>query len=115
MDSPVHTHPRRKRGADVSLARRHATVVEIAPAIPLANKRPPKGTLGLLALRYGVDPEYPTTLWKSSKAQIDETQELALSNKPRGRRPSLFMPTKAAALRAVNKQNWTYIDKHASV
>ena len=87
------------------MGRRYAMVVEIARAIPPGKKRPLKDAVGPLAERYGVGPEYPTTLWKNCKAQIEDTQELDLSNKPRSGRPSLLTPTKAAALRAINSES----------
>ena len=102
----VNTPPRRKRGAELSVGRRYAMVVEIARAIPPGKTRLPKGTVGPLAERYyGVGLEYPTTLWKNCKAQIEDTLELDLSNKPRSGRPSMLPPTKAAELRAINSEN----------
>ncbi|CAN0502156.1 unnamed protein product, partial [Laminaria digitata] len=83
-------------------------------AIPPGKTRLPKGTVGPLAERYGVGPEYPTTLWKNCKAQIEDTQELDLSNKPRSGRPSLLTPTKTAALRAINKQNRSFTNGQMS-
>ena len=76
----VNTPPRRKRGAELSVGRRYAMVVEIARAIPPGKTRLPKGNVGPLAERYGFGPEYPTTLWKNCKAQTEDTQELDLSN-----------------------------------
>ena len=64
------------------MGRRYAMVVEIARAIPPGKTRLPMGAVGLLAEWYGVGPKYPTTLWKNCKAQIEDTQELDLSNKP---------------------------------
>ena len=57
----VNTPPRRKRGAELSVGRRYAMVVEIARAIPPGKTRLPKGNVGPLAERYGVGPEYHTT------------------------------------------------------
>ena len=62
MDSPVHTHPRRKRGAEVSLGIRYAMAVEIALAIPPGKLKRAQGILRPLADRYGVGPEYPPKL-----------------------------------------------------
>ncbi|CAN0047978.1 unnamed protein product, partial [Sphacelaria rigidula] len=58
-----------------------------------------------MAERYGVGADYPRKHWEKCKAQIDDTGELNLSNKPRSGRPSLLTPTKAAALRKSNKTN----------
>ena len=95
--------PRRKRGAEISLGRRYAMMVERAMAIPPGKTSLPKGTVAPLAQRYGVGPEYATKLWKNCKAQIEDTQELDLSNKPRSGRPSLLTPTKAVALQNLFK------------
>ena len=114
MDSPVHTHPRRKRGAEVSLDIHYAMAVEIALAIPPGNSNVPGGILRPLADRYGVGPEHPTKLWQNCKAQIDEIGELDLSNKPRSGRPSRLTPAKAAALRTVNKQNRSFTLRQVS-
>ena len=73
-----------------------------------------KGTVGPLAERYGVGPEYPTTLWKNSKAQMEDTQELDLSNKPRSGRPSTNTPTKAGALQAINSENQAFTNGQVS-
>ena len=89
-------------------------MVEIARAIPLGKTRLPKGTVGPLAERYGVGPEYPTTLWKNSKAQMEDTQELDLSNKPRSGRPSTNTPTKAGALQAINSENQAFTNGQVS-
>ena len=64
------------------------------------------------AVRCG--PEYPTTLWKNYKAQIEDTQELDLSNKPRSGRPSMLAPTKAAARRAINSENRAFTNGQVS-
>ena len=98
----VNTPLRRKRRDESSVGRRYAMVVEIPRAIPPGKTRLPKGTVGPLDERYGVGPEYPTTLWKNCKAQMKDTQELDLSNKPLSGRPSMLTPTKAAALRALS-------------
>ena len=88
----MNTPPKRKRGAAQSVGRRTAMAVEIALAIPPGQTRVPKGILGPLAERYGVGPGYPKKHWSECKAQINETGELDLSNKPRSGRPSL-LPT----------------------
>ena len=89
-------------------------VVKITRAIPPGETRLPKGTVGPLARRYGVSPECPTTLWKNCKSQIEDTQELELSNKPRSGRPSMLTPTKAAALRAINSLNRAFTNGQVS-
>ena len=89
-------------------------MVQIARAIPPGKTRLPKGTVGPLAERYGVRHEYPTTLWKNCKAQIEDTQELDLSNKPRSGRPSMLTPTKAAALRAIKSENRAFTNGQVS-
>ena len=106
----VNTPLRRKRRDESSVGRRYAMVVEIPRAIPPGKTRLPKGTVGPLDERYGVGPEYPTTLWKSCKAQLEDTQELDLSNKPRSGRPSMLTPTKAATLRAINSENRAFCE-----
>ena len=109
----VNTPPRHKLGGELSVGRRYA-MVEIARAIPPGKTRLPKGTVGPLAKRYGVGLEYPTMLWKNCKAQIEDTQELDLSNKPRSGRPSMLTPTKAAALRAINSENRAFTNGQVS-
>ena len=110
----VNTPPRRKRGAELSVGRRYAMVVEIARAILPGKTRLPKGTVGPLAERYGIGPEYPTTLWKNCKARIEDTQEVDLSNKPRSGRPSMLTPTKVSALRAINSENRAFTNGQVS-
>lgn len=58
--------------------------------------------------------DYPRKHWAECKAQIDETGELDLSNKRRSGRPSPLTPTKAAALRKVNKENRSFTLKQVS-
>ena len=87
--------------------------VEIALAIPPGKTRVPKGILGPLAERYGVGPGYPKKLWSECKAQINETGELDLSNKPRSGRPPLLTPTKKAALRKI-KENRSFTLRQVS-
>ena len=53
-------------------------------------------------------------MWKDVKAQIDANEEVDLSNKERNGRPSLLTPTKAAALRTVNKQNRSFTLRQVS-
>lgn len=100
----METPPKRKQGAEVSLGRRYAMAVEIALSIPPGMERVPKGVLGPIAERYGVGAGYPKKHWRECKAQINETGELDLSNKPRSGRPSRLTPTKQAALRKINKE-----------
>ena len=103
MDTP----PKRKRGAELSVGRRTAMAVEIALAIPPGKTRVPKGILAPLVERYGVGPGYPKKHSSECKAQINETGELDISNKPRSGRPSLLIPTKKAALRKI-KENRSF-------
>ena len=110
----MNTSPKRKRGAELSVGRRTAMAVEIALAIPPGKTRVPKGILGPLAERYGVGPGYPKKHWSECKAQINETGELDLSNKPRSGRPSLLTPTKKAALRKINKENRSFTLRQVS-
>ena len=88
--------------------------VEIALAIPPGNTRVLKGILGPLAERYGVGSGYPKKHWSECKAQINETGELDLSNKPRSGRPSLLTPTKKAALRKINMGNRSFTPRRVS-
>ena len=88
----MNAPPKRKRGAELSVGRRSAMAVKIALAIPPGKTRVPKGILGPLAELYGVGPGYPKKHLSECKAQINETGELDLSNKPRSGRPS-FLPT----------------------
>ena len=88
-------------------------VVEIGRAIPPGKTRLPKGTVGPLE-RYDVGPEYATTLWKNCKAQIEDNQELDLSNKLRSGRPSMLTPTTAAALRATKSENRAFTNGQVS-
>ena len=60
------------------MARRYAIAMEVALAIPPGKARVPRGSLGSICERYGVGPEYPTTLWKNVKPQMDATQEVEL-------------------------------------
>ncbi|CAB1098721.1 unnamed protein product [Ectocarpus sp. CCAP 1310/34] len=79
--------------------------VEIAMGIQPGFSRIPKGVLDPICERYGVGKKYPSELWKRVKTQIDNTQELDLSNEERSGRPSLLTPSKIAALKTVNSQN----------
>lgn len=96
------------------MGRRYAIAVEVALAIPPGKRRVPKGSLDPICKRYGVGPEYPSKLWKTVRSQIDDTQEVDLSNNKRSGRPSLLTPTKAAALRKVNKQNRSFTLRQVS-
>ena len=51
---------------------------------------------------------------ENCKAQIDDTQELDLSNKPRSGRPSMLTPTKAVALLAINSENRAFTNGQVS-
>ncbi|CAN0188679.1 unnamed protein product, partial [Laminaria digitata] len=81
---------------------------------PPGKSRVPKGSLGPICDRYGVGPEYPFKLWKNAKAQMDATQEVDLSSSTRTGRPSLLTPTKAAALKSVNKKNRSFTLRQVS-
>lgn len=80
MDSPLHTPPRRKRGAKVSLGRRYAIARDVALAIFPGNSRVPTGIPGPHTERYCVSAEHPTKLRENCKIQMDDTEELDLSN-----------------------------------
>ena len=110
----MNTPPKRKRGAELAVGRRTAMAVVIALALLPGKTRVPKGILGPLAERYGVGPGYPKKHWSECKAQINETGELDLSNKPRSGRPSLLTPTKKAALRKINKENRSFTLRQVS-
>ena len=96
------------------MSSRYALAFEIALAIPPGKSRVPKGELGPFCERYGVSSSYPRKVWKDVKPQIDANQEVDLSNKKRSGRPSLLTPTKAAALRTVNKQNQSFTLRQVS-
>ena len=60
--------------------------VEIAMGIQPGLSRIPKGVLDPICERYGVGKKYPSKLWKRVKTQIDNIQELDLSNEKRSGR-----------------------------
>ena len=76
--------------------------------------RIPKGVLDPICERYDVGKKYPSKLWKRVKNQIDETQELDLSNNKRSGRPSQLTPSKVAALKKVNQENRTFTLRQVS-
>lgn len=88
--------------------------VEIAMGIQPGLSRIPKGVLDPICERYGVGKKYPSKLWKRVKTQIDNTQELDLSNQKRSGRPSLLTPSKIAALKKVNSQNRSFTLRQVS-
>ena len=71
----ANTLPRRKRGSELSLSRRHAMVVEIAMAIPPGKTRLPKGTVAPLAHATVLAPNTPQRYGKTAK-RISRTLKL---------------------------------------
>ena len=89
MDSPVHTHPRRKRGAEVSLGIRYAMAVEIALAIPPGKLKRAQG--------HSTSPRGPLGCWPRVP---DKTMAKLQSSdrRNRGARPPKQTPQWAAVI-----------------